>query len=67
MAITADGRRVTGLERWEHDQGQHDGTRDVLAVSSAGMLIRRDIWDGLGGFDPQLPLFRESRGIPHVT
>ena len=60
VAITADGRRVTGLERWEHDQGQHDGTRDVLAVSSAGMLIRRDIWDGLGGFDPQLPLFRDD-------
>ncbi len=60
VAITADGRRVTGLERREHDQGQHDGTRDVLAVSSAGMLIRRDVWDALGGFDPELPLFRDD-------
>lgn len=60
VAITADGRRVTGLERREHDQGQHDGTRDVLAVSSAGMLIRRDVWEALGGFDPALPLFRDD-------
>jgi GT2 family glycosyltransferase len=60
VAITSDGRRVTGLERREHDQGQHDGTRDVLAVSSAGMLIRRDVWDALGGFDPALPLFRDD-------
>lgn len=60
VAITADGRRVTGLERREHDQGQHDGTRDVLAVSSAGMLVRRDVWDALEGFDPALPLFRDD-------
>ncbi len=60
VAITADGRRVTGLERREHDQGQHDGNRDVLAVSSAGMLIRRDVWEALGGFDPELPLFRDD-------
>lgn len=60
VSVTSDGRRVTGLERREHDQGQHDGTRDVLAVSSAGMLIRRDIWDALGGFDPALPLFRDD-------
>lgn len=58
--VNADGRRVTGLERREHDQGQHDGDRDVLAVSSAGMLIRRDVWDQLGGFDPNLPLFRDD-------
>lgn len=60
VTINADGRRVTGLERREHDQGQHDGDRDVLAVSSAGMLIRRDVWDQLGGFDPSLPLFRDD-------
>jgi len=48
VGITSDGRRVTGLERGEHDQGQHDGERDVLAVSSAGMLVRRDIFDALG-------------------
>jgi GT2 family glycosyltransferase len=60
VGITSDGRRVTGLERGEHDQGQHDGDREVLAVSSAGMLVRRDIFDALGGFDPELPLFRDD-------
>jgi GT2 family glycosyltransferase len=60
--ITTDraGRRLTGVEPGEIDQGQHDGSRAVLAVSSAGMLIRRDVWDQLGGFDPNLPLFRDD-------
>ncbi|HEY2286686.1 MAG TPA: glycosyltransferase, partial [Streptosporangiaceae bacterium] len=60
--ITTDraGRRLTGVEPGEIDQGQHDGTRAVLAVSSAGMLVRRDVWDSLGGFDPNLPLFRDD-------
>ena len=60
VTINGAGRRITGLERREHDQGQHDGDRDVLAVSSAGMLIRRDVWERLGGFDPTLPLFRDD-------
>ena len=60
--ITTDraGRRLTGVEPGEIDQGQHDGSRPVLAVSSAGMLIRRDVWDQLGGFDANLPLFRDD-------
>ena len=60
VTISGSGRRVTGLERREHDQGQHDGARDVMAVSSAGMLVRRDVWDRLEGFDPTLPLFRDD-------
>jgi GT2 family glycosyltransferase len=54
------GRRLTGVEPGEIDQGQHDGDRPVMAVSSAGMLIRRDVWDQVGGFDPNLPLFRDD-------
>lgn len=60
FSITGAGRRVTGLERREHDQGQHDERSEVHAVGSAGMLIRRDVWDSLGGFDPQLPLYRDD-------
>ncbi len=58
--IDRAGRRVTGIEPREVDQGQHDGDRDVLAVSSAGMLARRDVWDQVGGFDPGMRLFRED-------
>jgi hypothetical protein len=60
--ITTDraGRRVTRVEPGEIDQGQHDGNRAVMAVSSAGMLVRRDVWDTLGGFDASLPLFRDD-------
>ncbi|MDX6212761.1 MAG: hypothetical protein QOF82_1848, partial [Frankiales bacterium] len=62
VGLTTDGagHRHTGLDRREVDQGQHDGVRDVLAVGSAGMLVRRDVWDALGGFDPRLPLFRDD-------
>ena len=60
VTVTGSGRRVTNLDKREHDQGQKDGVRDVLAVSSAGMLIRRDVWDRLDGFDPALPLFRDD-------
>ncbi len=57
VSITNTGTRETGLETGEPDAGQHDWPRDVLAVSSAGMLVRRDVWHDLGGFDPALPMF----------
>lgn len=58
--ISGTGQRETGLERGEPDQGQHDRPRDVLAVNTAGMLIRRDVWDELGGFERRLPLFGDD-------
>lgn len=60
VTIAGSGRRETGLERREQDQGQHDGVHDVLAVGSAGMLVRRDVWDALGGLDPALAMFRDD-------
>jgi GT2 family glycosyltransferase len=60
VTIARSGRRETLLERREQDQGQHDGTRAVLAVNTAGLLVRRDVWDELGGLDPQLPLLRDD-------
>jgi GT2 family glycosyltransferase len=60
VTVTGSGRRVTNLDKREHDQGQRDGVQDVLSVSSAGMLVRRDVWERLDGFDPALPLFRDD-------
>ncbi|MFF4649605.1 glycosyltransferase [Streptomyces sp. NPDC001380] len=60
VTIARSGRRWTGLDRREQDQGQHDQVRPVLAVSTAGMLVRRDVFEQLGGFDRALPLMRDD-------
>ncbi|HEY0936072.1 MAG TPA: glycosyltransferase family 2 protein, partial [Trebonia sp.] len=60
VSVDRAGRRVTGIDPGEIDQGQHDHQREVLAVGSAGMLVRRDVWDQLGGFDTSLGLFRDD-------
>ncbi|UNS97363.1 glycosyltransferase [Streptomyces tubbatahanensis] len=60
VSLANSGRRWTGIDRREQDQGQYDQVRPVLAVSTAGMLIRRDVFDQLGGFDRALPLMRDD-------
>jgi len=57
VTISGTGRRETGLELGEYDQGQHDDIRPVLAVNTAGMLVRRSVLKELGGFDNRLPIF----------
>lgn len=47
--------RLTLIDADEVDQGQYDARTDTFAVNSAGMLIRRDVWEQLQGFDPALP------------
>ncbi|MDN5669483.1 MAG: glycosyltransferase, partial [Renibacterium salmoninarum] len=49
------GERLTMIDLDEQDQGQYDAKSDVFAVNSAGMLVRRDVWNALGGFDPAFP------------
>ena len=60
ISIATNGARWTGLEPNEYDQGQRDGVHEVLSVSTAGALIRRDVFEELGGFDPNLELFRDD-------
>jgi GT2 family glycosyltransferase len=60
ISIAGNGARWTGLEPLEYDQGQHDGIYDVLAVSTAGALIRRNVFEELDGLDPNLTLFRDD-------
>src|SRR5690606_28032097 len=52
--VTALGRSVQ-LVSGELDQAQHDLQSDLLGVAAGGMLVRRSVWDALGGFDPALP------------
>ncbi len=53
-SMTRTGFAVHLAER-ELDQAQYDRSSDVLAVGEAGMLVRRELWTTLGGFDPALP------------
>ena len=58
--ITRRGSRAGGPAVGEPDQGQHDHRSDVLSVSTSGMLVRREVFDALGGFDPGLGQFGDG-------
>lgn len=60
ISLASNGARWTGLEPNEYDQGQRDGVYEALSVSTAGALIRRDVFEELGGFDQNLELFRDD-------
>ncbi len=60
ISIARNGARWTGLEPREQDQGQHDEIKEVLSVSTAGMLVRRAAFEEIGGLDPNLALFRDD-------
>lgn len=60
FTVSRFGARVTGVDIDDVDQGQLDHRTDVLAVGTAGMLVRRDVWDLLGGCDPALTHARED-------
>ncbi len=47
----------------EYDQGQHDAVTEVLAVPSACMLIRTEVFDRLGGFDGAMTYHGEDLDI----
>lgn len=46
--------RTAGLVDGRLDQGQHDGAEDALGADVRGLLVRRAVWDLLGGIDPGL-------------
>ncbi len=58
--IDITGRVDDDIDPDELDQGQRDGDRRVLFVPTAGMLIRRQVFDALGRFDPRAHAFRED-------
>ncbi|MDR1635136.1 MAG: glycosyltransferase [Bifidobacteriaceae bacterium] len=60
VTTTPFGRRVPYGVDGELDQGQYDRLEDVLAVGSAGMLVRGEVWQSLGGMAPALGPFRDG-------
>src|SRR4029078_13169182 len=58
--VTRSGRRVAGPATGEPDQGQDDRRSDVLGVSTSGLLIRSDVFDALGGFEPAFGQFGDD-------
>lgn len=54
ISLSRFGATVPLLDS-ELDQGQYDREEEVLGVSARGMLVRRSVWDALGGLDPGLP------------
>lgn len=66
LSTDSSGHRQTGIGPSEPDWSrlgrghQYGQSTEVLAVPSAGMLVRRDLWERLGGFDQLIPLLRED-------
>ena len=48
------GTPVPLVEPEELDQGQYDTGHEVLAVSGAAVLVRTDLFEALGGIDPEV-------------
>ncbi len=57
LSTDSSGHRRTGIAATALEFGHNT---EVLAVPSAGALIRRDVWTALGGYDPALPLLRDD-------
>ena len=58
--IDLTGRVDDGIDPGELDQGQRDGDRAVLFVPTAGMVLRRRVFEELGRFDARGHAFRED-------
>jgi GT2 family glycosyltransferase/MFS family permease len=58
--IDLTGRVVPSVDEGELDQGQRDADRRTLYVSTAGMVVRRELLDRLGRLDRRYHLFRDD-------
>jgi GT2 family glycosyltransferase len=59
LSTDASGHRQTGMGPSELARNFEQST-EVLAVSSAGLLVRRELWERLGGFDQDILALRED-------
>lgn len=63
LGMSPRAERLTMINQDELDQDQYNARSDVFAVNSAGMLIRADSWEELGGFDPALNMVGDDLDI----
>jgi GT2 family glycosyltransferase len=54
LTLTPSGK-LFSLVSNELDQSQHDAMSDVLAVGTAGMLVKKSVWLELGGLADKIP------------
>jgi len=60
LGVDRFGAPVRRVEHREFDQAQHDETREVFAVPGGATLVRADLLERLGGFDPEITMFGED-------
>jgi GT2 family glycosyltransferase len=57
------GSPVPRVEASEIDQEQHDEVREVFAAPGGCTLVRSDLFETLGGFDPEITLLGEDMDL----
>ncbi len=60
MTVDKAGSVVDRVQPLEIDHGQHDAVRDVFVAPGGCTLIRADLFEELGGFDPAIVVMGED-------
>ena len=60
MGIDKSGAPYPLVDRGELDQEQHDSVRDVFVAPGGFTLVRADLFESLGGFDPVMQVYGED-------
>jgi GT2 family glycosyltransferase len=60
MVVDKGGSVVERIQVNEIDHGQHDAVRDVFVAPGGTTLVRADLFDELGGFDPAIVAMGED-------
>ncbi len=60
LGVDRFGAPVRRVEHREFDQAQHDESREVFAIPGGATLVRADLLEMIGGFDPEITMFGED-------
>ncbi len=60
MSVDKGGSVVERVQPHEIDHGQHDAVRDVFVAPGGVTLVRADLFDALGGYDPMIVAMGED-------